>query len=323
VARLLLLGAGFSRNWNGWLADEVRGKLLARLAEDAELHRIVSSSPNFEDAISTVQQDFKRSGSPQDRAKMDRMQAAVMATFRAMNESFAKRPSMEFSNDRHFSIVNFLNRFDAIFTLNQDLLLELHYGNLEVAEPRRWNGHYFPGMNPPTGWLTGHRRSVPKRTRLESIWTPGEPRLETNLQPIYTPGDPRLETNLQPIYKLHGSVNWKEGGTDMLVLGGNKPGTIAGTRLLKWYADEFRRYLEMPDPRLMVIGYGFRDHHIDQMLLEAWKKSGLVLNKHPSATIRVPDPLEEIPIIGESVRPLTTTFNGDDLEHNDLLGFFP
>jgi hypothetical protein len=70
------------------------------------------------------------------------------------------------------------------------------------------------------------------------------------------------------------------------------------------------------------------------MLLEAWTKSGLRMfivgptgrrvlnNQPPSATIRVPDPLEEIPIIGESVRPLTSTFNGDDLEHDDLLGFF-
>jgi hypothetical protein len=317
MARLLLLGAGFSRNWNGWLADEVRGKLLARLASDAELHRIVSSCANFEDALTAVQQEFKRSGSPQSKAALDRMQAAVIATFRAMNESFAKRPSMEFSNDRQFSIINFLNRFDSIFTLNQDLLLELHYGHLELAEPRRWNGHYFPGLNVPPGWHNATGALL--RDRLDQVWTPGEL---------------RLENNLQPIYKLHGSVNWKEGDSDMLVLGGNKAGTIAGTRLLKRYAEEFRRYLEMPDPRIMVIGYGFRDQHIDQMLLEAWKKSGLrmfivgptgrrVLNKQPpNATIRVPDPLEEIPIIGESVRPLTSTFNGDDLEHDDLLGFF-
>jgi hypothetical protein len=317
MARILLLGAGFSRNWNGWLADEVRGKLLARLAEDAELHRIVTKSPSFEDALCGVQQEFKRSGNAQSKARLDRMQAAVMATFRAMNESFARRPSMEFSNNRHFSIVNVLNRFDAIFTLNQDLLLELHYGHLELAEPRRWNGPYFPGMNIPAGW---HSAIGPfLRDRLDLIWTPGEH---------------RLENNMQPIYKLHGSVNWKEGDTDMLVLGGNKAGFIAGSRLLRWYGEEFRRYLEMPDPRVMVIGYGFRDQHIDDMLLDASRRNGLrmfiagpsgrrVLNKQPpNATIRVPDPLEEIPIIGESVRPLTNTFNGDDLEHEDLLGFF-
>lgn len=318
MARILLLGAGFSRNWNGWLADEVRGKLLARLADDAELHRVVSNCANFEDAISGVQQEFTRSGSPANKAKLDRMQAAVMAMFRAMNESFARRPSMEFSNDRHFSIVNFLNRFDAIFTLNQDLLLELHYGHLELAEPRRWNGHYFPGMQVPVGWHTATGPLL--RDRLGMIWRPA--------------ADFRTENNVQPIYKLHGSVNWKEGGTDMLVLGGNKAGVIAGTRLLNWYADEYRRYLNMPDARLMVIGYGFRDDHINQIVLDTWRRTGLrmfivgpsgrrVLNKQPpNAAIRVPDPLEEIPIIGESVRPLTTTFDGDDLEHDDLLGFF-
>ena len=314
---LLLLGAGFSRNWNGWLADEVRGKLLARLASDAVLHQIVSSFASFEDAISDVQQESMRSGSPQSKATLDRMQAAVIATFRTMNESFAKRPNMEFSNERQFSIINFLSRFDAIFTLNQDLLLDLHYGHLELAEPRRWSGHYFPGLNVPPSWHNATGALL--GNRLDLVWTPGEF---------------RLENDLQPIYKLHGSINWKDGDSDMLVLGGNKAGTIAGTHLLKWYAEEFRRYLEMPDPRIMVIGYGFRDHHIDQMLLEARKKSGLqmfivgptgrcVLNKQPpNATIRVLDPLEEIPIIGESVRLLTSTFNGDDLEHDDLLGFF-
>lgn len=318
MARILLLGAGFSRNWNGWLADEIRGKLLARLADDAELHRLVSNTQNFEDAISGVQQEFTRSENQATKAILDRMQTAVMATFRAMNESFAKRPGMEFSNDRHFSIVNFLNRFDAIFTLNQDLLLELHYGHLELAEPRRWNGHYFPGMQVPGGWDAATGPLL--RNRLGIIWHPA--------------AEFRTENNVQPVHKLHGSVNWKEGRSDMLVLGGNKAGVIAGTRLLQWYVGEFRRYLQMPDTRLMVIGYGFRDDHINRLILEAWRTTGLrmfivdltgrrVLNKQPSnAVIRVPDPLEEIPIIGESVRPLTTTFNGDDLEHDELLGFF-
>src|SRR5438874_4012487 len=109
MPRLLLLGAGFSRNWNGWLADEVMGKILARLAADEELHLLLSRSTNFEDAISQVQQQFRSSPTPANKSRLDRMQAAVMATFRSMNESFAGRPGIEFSNDRHFSIVNFLS----------------------------------------------------------------------------------------------------------------------------------------------------------------------------------------------------------------------
>jgi len=317
MVHILLIGAGFSRNWNGWLADELRAKLLARLADNQELHRIASSCASFEEAFSRVQREFKGTGSAQSKANLDSMQAAVMKTFRAMNESFARRPTMEFSNERYFSIRDFLNRFDAIFSLNQDLLLELHYGHLELAEPRRWNGCCFPGMQVPAGW--GATVGQLARNRRDMIWQPG--------------AELRVEEGSQPIYKLHGSVNWKEGDTDLLVLGGEKAGAIAGTRLLRWYSDEFRRYLGAGGTHLMVIGYGFCDDHINRMLHEAYTKSGLrmflvgptgsrVLNRQPAAQIRVRDPLEEIPIIGESVRPLTTTFNGDDLEHDELLRFF-
>jgi hypothetical protein len=35
VAHLLLLGTGFSRNWNGWLAGEIMGDLLGRLSQQS------------------------------------------------------------------------------------------------------------------------------------------------------------------------------------------------------------------------------------------------------------------------------------------------
>jgi len=83
----------------------------------------------------------------------------------------------------------------------------------------------------------------------------------------------------------------------------------------------------------MVIGYGFRDDHINQLLLVSGQNHGLrmyivdprgrrVLERNAPAPIKVRHALEEIPVIGESLRPLTSTFNGDDLEHDDLLGFF-
>src|SRR6266498_5458210 len=151
MTRVLLIGAGFSRNWNGWLADEITGDMYARLADDDELSALLAKAANFEGALSEVQEQYKADPSDRNKTRLDRMQAAVMKTFRVMNESFAARLTMEFSNQRRYSIVDFLARFDAIFTLNQDLLLELHY-NIELHEPRRWNGHHFPGIQPPAGW---------------------------------------------------------------------------------------------------------------------------------------------------------------------------
>lgn len=46
--------------------------------------------------------------------------------FNQMDNAFA-RTTFEPTNDLQFMIRTFLVRFDAIFTLNQDLLLERHY----------------------------------------------------------------------------------------------------------------------------------------------------------------------------------------------------
>jgi len=194
VARVLLLGAGFSHNWNGWLAGEILSDLFGRLADDPDLRDVLGCAGNFEDALSEIQEQYKADPSGANRARLERMQGAVMATFRAMNEAFARRPGMEFSNERQFSIIDFLARFDAIFTLNQDLLLELHY-NIDLHEPRRWNGHHFPGMRPPAGRNNAVGPFLGDRLRL--VWQPEE--------------EFRVERNLQPIFKLHGSVNWHAG----------------------------------------------------------------------------------------------------------------
>lgn len=43
-------------------------------------------------------------------------------------------------------------------------------------------------------------------------------------------------------------------------------------QVLKWYFAEFQRYLAMGATRLMVIGYGFNDLHINTALLDAAPK---------------------------------------------------
>lgn len=41
TSHILLTGAGFTRNWGGWLAKELEGDLLARLAQDRELRDLL------------------------------------------------------------------------------------------------------------------------------------------------------------------------------------------------------------------------------------------------------------------------------------------
>jgi hypothetical protein len=130
-----LLGAGFSRNWGGWLATEVLGELLGRIANDREIYTRLRQSRNFEDTLAELQAEARTRGTPDSTARLDTFERAVMETFSDMNQTFAAFPGWGLSNDARDSIDGFLARFDAIFTLNQDLLLELHYRNELVQHP--------------------------------------------------------------------------------------------------------------------------------------------------------------------------------------------
>jgi hypothetical protein len=318
MPHILLLGAGFSRNWHGWLASEIGSDLAGRLAGDAHLSGVLRQSKGFEDALSTVQAAYKANPNDQTRAQLMRFQDALQATFASMNDAFATMTDFEFTQDYAYQVVPFLTKFDAIFTLNQDLLLELHYRDRMVipAHPR-WNGCEFPGMTPrpQMGGGLSDARAV--------IWQPA---------PQFT-----LSPNLQPIFKLHGSTNWRDAeGGELLVMGADKAETIREKAILRWYADEFLRYLSMRDARLMVIGYGFLDPHINDAIVTGSKAGGLRMfivdpaglkvlrNANPTSTrpVYLPHPIEEVGSLGDSTRALRETFGTDHLEHGKLGRFF-
>ena len=71
--------------------------------------------------------------------------------------------------------------------------------------------------------------------------------------------------NCQAIYKLHGSSNWfTADGKRLLIMGGAKHQEIGRHPILTWYKQRFETLLSQPNSRLMVIGYGFRDEHVNQ-----------------------------------------------------------
>jgi hypothetical protein len=83
----------------------------------------------------------------------------------------------------------------------------------------------------------------------------------------------------------------------------------------------------------MIIGYGFRDNHINQLICEAWQKGNQTLSMfivHPDGReilkkvnptygkLYLPGPLEEITVY-DSTRTLRTIFGGNDPGEHDLL----
>lgn len=308
---ILLLGAGFSRNWGAPLASEVTGSLLGELYDDAELAQRLRSGP-FEDAFVGFQ---RVPGDDVGSKRLRRLQDAVTALFSRVNAALAAT-TFEFDNDLAYSIKMFLERFDAIFTLNQDLLLETHYHpNLVSA---RWSGVAVPGMQgrPGTGW------SGPAEPA-KLVWQPT--------------GDTTVRGNVQPYFKLHGSSNWHdEQGEPVLIMGSAKSGAIERFPVLKAYRDTFRKMLCQPGAKLMVIGYSFQDDHINDLISEGSTKAGLgtflvdpngrdVLKDAKMAGAQISGPpraVEEIKIIGEIKRPLSAIFRRDIFAHGELTRFF-
>lgn len=315
TTHILLTGAGFSRNWGGWLAKELEGDLLARLANDDELRKLVQTSTNYEEALEIARGvGFGRPSLGPEATK--RLEEAIKESFWEVNTALGRLQSMDLSGEESHSIQGFLGRFEAIFTLNQDLLLEFHY-NPRSRGPEHWQGTYFPGIQP---------QIMPTLTAGEVI----------NLRRTVGEIGPPVPA-LQPIYKLHGSVEWLDGTGSLFVVGGGKEPYILSKPLLKAYFDEFRRRLLVPKARLMVIGYGFADEHVNKLISDASQANPTlsIYYVHPEGRDAVhqgkqrkmmigysPPPIAHVPCIGESRRPLTTTFAKDNLEYEKLMRFF-
>jgi hypothetical protein len=326
MTHVLLTGAGFSRNWGGWLASEAFEYLLGCTKLDSDLRTLLWKSKGagggFEDALADLQVEYTRAPVPATKKRLDTLQSALAGMFNAMNNAFATT-NFELGNDARLSIKNLLVRFDAIFTLNQDLLLEQHYPDISVAHSSggKWSGSQMPGLKllhptPP------YNNQILERT---AIRTPDSSAFVE-------------KGHFQPYYKLHGSSNWHSGaGERLLIMGGNKVIDINRHPLLALYSKKFAEYLSRPRARLMVIEYSFGDAHINQTIMDAAGKGSLelfivdpqgvdILDKRlPGPRMWLPGPLMNTlnpRIIGASRRPLNLIFGNDHAEFSKLSRFF-
>lgn len=329
MQNILLLGAGFSRNWGGWLASEAFEYLLGcpEVFRNPHLQKLLwqcQPTGGFENALAVVQTDFIRDPAA-NTAHFQDLQSAVTQMFDDMNKGYFDHTDFEFQQARERMVGTFLTRFDAIFTLNQDLLVEHYYidRDISLTSSGRWGGAEMPGMRPVHNPASTNPNSWAQRT-----WMPAPP------------AEFSLDSRNQPYFKLHGSSNWQEiHGAPMLIMGGNKIRDIQFSSVLSWYHQQFEERLYRGGTRLMVIGYGFRDTHINEVIMRAVNERGTQMfiiapeggdlarrvNPTHQAAIRVGTDLEatfERGLIGASRRSLREIFGGDSIEFNKVMRFF-
>ena len=310
----LLTGAGFSRNWGGWLANEAFEYLLGASEIDGYLRNLLWETKlrgeGFEAALSIVQEAYASSGSAETKQRLDIFTRAVIGMFDAMQRAFN---GFDYRKAELNSLQLFLSEFDAIFTLNQDTFLETVYAG-PVRWGERWYGSYLPYMkfiNEPDQTYTFMLR-----------------------EPMVQDLEFATQENYQPIYKLHGSCNWfaEPRGERLLVMGGNKTASIGMFQVLNRYQVEFKAMLSQPDTHLMIIGYSFSDPHINGVIQTAAAKglrifvidtSGVDVIDKRNRHAQIPEPVTDLmqalmpQIFGASRRSLNETINSDPVENGN------
>ena len=88
-----------------------------------------------------VQDAYASNKSDETKQRLDRLTQAVIGMFNTMQAAFNKLDYRE----SELRLQRFLSQFDAIFTLNQDTLLETLYAG-PVRWSERWYGSYLPYM---------------------------------------------------------------------------------------------------------------------------------------------------------------------------------
>jgi SIR2-like domain len=328
MKQYLLIGAGFSRNWGGWLANEAFEYLLGDpvIVENPGLRDLLweyQPKGGFEAALDELQRGSSSGAKQHEQALL----SAVTRMFDAMNGAFKALPHLEFGDwvGVQKPVRDFLVRFEAIFSLNQDLLLEYAYrgtsdGPVDRNDPRTQRSWQIPGMK--MAGLTDFS-TYPAEA---GLWIPS--------------GDPTIEPDQQMILKLHGSSNWRTAeGSAVMILGGGKVQAIARSPVLKWYAELFRERIARPDAKLMIIGYGFRGGHINQ-ILEGAIDRGLKVFINDLNGVTAGDAANRVPadglgytpvtlqqklmkaLIGASRRPLSSTLSRDAVERHKFERFF-
>jgi hypothetical protein len=269
----------------------------------------------FETALADLQTKYPKG------KRLELMYSALADMYADMEQAF-EGINFNFNNDLKSSIVDFLWKFDAIFTLNQDLLLERFYVS-DVSSGLHHSAYrhscHLPGIEKiqgPDSSFRGMGTFIPSKPPFQKA------------------------KHSQPYFKLHGSANWKtDRGGQLLILGGQKENSIASTPLLEWYLEELKQHLSGGNVRLMVIGYGFGDFHVNRILRNAVKSSALkffiidplgsdIIDKNRfQRNVGLYAPDDELVDLwpgldGASRRDLRAIFDRDRVEFQKLMRFF-
>jgi hypothetical protein len=169
MRHILLTGAGFSRNWGGWLANEAFEYLLgSNHVDDLLRNRLWDAKERklgFEDILAELQASYETRFNAHVEQDLRNLTSAITVMFADMANAYDQSNFQGPHLTTVASVASFLHRFDVIYTLNQDTLIEQKYTGKEAQSP--FLSCVRPGLKPAGEVLDiGHRRRAVQRSLL-------------------------------------------------------------------------------------------------------------------------------------------------------------
>jgi len=260
---ILFTGAGFTHNIGTPLSKDMWASIFNNsiIQSTPRVKKLMLKEPDFESVYNSIIE-----GDYSDEEK-NAVSQAVLAAYENL-DTIVRQWIFNSTGPNKLNIYklqNLINKFAGkngkgfYFTLNQDLFLERKYYN--GVKP------VLPAIQYKSNWFTTHFNN--KLSDQDYCRLPTQSELDA--QKVHL-----LSANNYFYIKLHGSYNWlSSSGSKRLVIGKNKLNQINEEPLLAYYFELFKKVLLTKDKTILIIGYGFRDEHINEVLADSVKNHGL------------------------------------------------
>jgi len=273
--KVLLTGAGFTKDFGGFLASEMWAFIFNNTSLDnhQRIKDILRHEFSYESVYHEVIENPKY-----DKKEKDAIKEAVKSAYGRLDGSIRGYRTRNNRTADSTSLTSFIGRFHDMvnsrgffFTLNQDLFVERYCSEANISTP----GIRLQGIE--------QENTIPES---DYELLPGESKVSDDFKED-CPSNP-LRSNKLHYVKLHGSCNWRDSeGDSYMVIGKNKSEQISREPLLRYYFKIFQEVLSKGNIELFVIGYGFGDEHINKVIVDSIRDNGLALH------VMNPDPPEK------------------------------
>ena len=211
---------------------------------------------------------------PWDTHDIEAMKIAMLDAYKKLDRIIVTENMSISGKDDLIRLNKFINLFSRnqseitfFFTLNQDLFIERYHSQSSANSKQI----VLPGLKKRVPAISDSSKGEREFNESDFVETPDDKELVTTALTNFNPFDCHY-------VKLHGSFNWRTtDGSGAMVLGHQKEEQIKKEPILKWYFKIFEEVLSQAGMKLMVIGYGFRDDHVNKIIKNAITNNGLKL----------------------------------------------